>query len=235
MAPVVVPGLEGRGDGPPARGRRGGAVARRPGKGSMRARTCSSVGTVRGALEATRLSVFVKSWLEPRQKAQAPARTCPARRHQKWYFRLSVMPATPMLRMVTSLPNVAHWAGRGLRPLDPRTELRRRFAGFRPARRCGRRRIACRQDHERRAIPGVRQRTVSRKAGSLDYRNRRAGEPLRCRGAPTRRLARRGTRAPSRPASGPPGIAGEHVRQQAGRGSRGDADREREREPGRGG
>ena len=54
-----------------------------------------------------------------------------------------------------------HWAGRGLRPLDPRTELRRRCAGLSPARRCGRRRAACRQDHERRSIPDVRQRTVS--------------------------------------------------------------------------
>ena len=43
----------------------------------------------------------------------------------------------------------------------------RRYGSAAPVQthRCDRRRVACRQDHECRAIPGVRQRTVSRKAG----------------------------------------------------------------------
>ena len=67
--------------------------------------------------------------------------------------------------------------------------LRRRYAGFSPARRCGRRRVVCRQGHERRAIPGVRQRTVShgrqtasrflRSASAFgDRRGRPWGKPL---------------------------------------------------------
>ena len=48
----------------------------------------------------------------------------------------------------------------------PRTPAQRnagagRVGRFRPHRRCGRRRAARRQDHERRAVPGVRQRTAS--------------------------------------------------------------------------
>ena len=79
-------------------------------------------------------------------------------------------------------------SGEGLRPLDPRTEIRRRCAGVQGRRRCGRRPVACRQDDERRAIP---RRPIATVAPGRQPAG--AGPPLRsgptgdCRGRPCRK------------------------------------------------
>ena len=128
---------------------------------------------------------------------------------------------TPVRYHEPAYPLCVHWAGRGLRPLDPRNGDTAALRRLRPRRRCGRRRVAGRQDHERRSEPrrptahgrprpssrcappplalrplqgDCRGRPcgkllrASRKAGPLSTPGTAAsGEPLRCRGAPTRR------------------------------------------------
>ena len=75
-----------------------------------------------------------------------------------------------------SRPTSAARSRRNAAPRAPPAACRRRSspAGrFRPHRRCGRRRAARRQDNERRAVPGVRQRTASARRSGTGRRKRR--------------------------------------------------------------
>ena len=61
----------------------------------------------------------------------------------------------------SELAQCVHMGWQGAPPPRPPDRDTARCADSSPGRRCGRRRVWCRQDHERPTIPGVRQRTVS--------------------------------------------------------------------------